>query len=128
MRLCATAYRPCESMATVTDFGSAVEIESAEGKLTLRLVYLLKVVLTIRKISITSSTSMNAIRLISGTDRRWPLRKFMSLTLAGHGIDETHCLLFHVDHKTVDKRMKMPVKHECRHGHAQSEAGVIERH
>lgn len=54
----------------VSDFGSAAASALAEGRLTCKLVYLLNVVLTIKKIRITSSTSMKAIRLISGAARR----------------------------------------------------------
>src|SRR5690606_8493015 len=89
-----------------------------------------KVVVTIRKIRITSRTSMNGIRLISGSSRPWRLRKFMCaptlLAVAVHDVDKLDCLLLHLDHEGIDQRAEVTIEHQCRHRNGNPEYRVVQ--
>src|SRR5476649_2542375 len=82
------------------------------------------------KIKITSSTSMNGIKLISGSSRPFPLRKFMPPPLLArvvHDVDELDGLLLHLDDEAVDQRAEVAVEDQRRHRDRQAEAGVVQR-
>src|SRR4051812_45568667 len=88
-----------------------------------------------RKIRMTSSTSISGMKLISGSSRPRAARKFTvpplalraSHALAVHEIDEADRLLLHLDDETVDLAAEMPIENHARYRNDESECGVIER-
>src|ERR1700704_1359650 len=80
----------------------------------------------------TSSTSINGMKLISGSSRGWVPRRFMaaseSLALAVRQLDQLDRLLFHFDDEVVDLGAEMAIEDHARDGDDQSQRGVVERH
>src|SRR5450759_3177026 len=78
------------------------------------------VVVTIRKIRMTSSTSINGMKLISGSSRGCMPRRFTvafgSATLAVRQLDQLDRLLFHFEDEVVDLRAKMTIEDHARDG------------
>src|SRR5262252_11096100 len=92
------------------------------------------VVVTMRKIRMTSSTSISGMKLISGSSRPRVPRRFIamvpagaSLALAVREVDELDRLLFHLDVEAVDCRPEMPVEDHAGDGDDQPERRVVER-
>src|SRR5512144_2659150 len=84
-----------------------------------------------RKIRMTSSTSISGMKLISGSSRPRVLRRFIdarsSLPLAVREIDQLDRLLLHVDVEAVDRGAEMPVEDHARDRDDQAERRVVER-
>src|SRR5258706_3282289 len=81
----------------------------------------------------TSSTSINGMKLISGSSRPRVLRRFIavaraSLALAMREINELDRLLLHLDVQPVDRRAEVTVEDHARNRDDQAEGGVVERH
>src|SRR5437868_12056162 len=76
------------------------------------------VVVTIRKIRITSSTSINGMKLISGSSRVRAARRFIarnaSAALAVNEVDEPDRLLLHLDDESVHLAAEMAVEDHAR--------------
>src|SRR5436305_557297 len=86
------------------------------------------VVVTIRKIRMTSSTSINGMKLISGSSRERVPRRFMrSLPLAVGEVDELDRLLLHLDDERVDLRPEMAVEDHARDRDDQAHRRVVQR-
>src|SRR5215468_10839051 len=87
-----------------------------------------------RKIRMTSRTSISGMKLISGSSRPRVLRRFIamvpagaSLALAVGEVDELDRLLLHLDVKAVDRRPEVPVEDHAGDRHDQPERRVVER-
>src|SRR5438270_9061410 len=80
----------------------------------------------------TSRTSINGMKLISGSSRpREPLRSMAAralLALAVREVDELDGLLLHLDDQLVDLAAEMPVEDHARDRDDQAHGGVVERH
>src|SRR5688500_7457759 len=107
---------------------------SAVGKVSWSSVNFEYVVDSIRKIRITSSTSMNGIKLISGSSSAWR-RKFMALAASdcaawrmAHQVRH-HPLgrLLEVDGEVLDAAAEVAVEHQRRDRDDQSGRGVVQR-
>src|SRR2546423_3411236 len=84
-----------------------------------------------RKIRMTSRTSISGMKLISGASRERPARRFISsalLPLAVRELDQLDRLLSHLQRQAVDLRPEMPIEDHAWNGHDQAEGRVIERH
>src|SRR6516162_811187 len=78
----------------------------------------------------TSSTSINGMKLISGSSRERPARRFTVwplLALAVRQLDELDRLLLHLERQAVDLGAEMSVEDHARDRDDQSERGVVER-
>src|SRR5215470_3881431 len=83
-----------------------------------------------RKIRMTRSTSIKGMKLISGSSRERPARRFMIaalLALAVRQLDELDRLLLHLERQAVDLGAEMPVENHARDCDDQPERGVVER-
>src|SRR3970040_236324 len=86
-----------------------------------------------RKIKITSMTSIIGTRLISRGSRSRPRWKFMRRAsgvlgaLAVHDVDQLRRLLLHVDDEAVDLVPEVAVEDERGDGDVDAERGVVER-
>src|SRR5450631_597959 len=80
----------------------------------------------------TSKTSINGMKLISGSSRVWPPRKFTiasaSATLAVRELDQLDRLLFHLKDEVVDLGAEMAIEDHAQNGDDQSQRGVVQRH
>src|SRR5689334_16996863 len=86
------------------------------------------VVVTIRKMRMTSSTSINGMKLISGSSRGLVPRRFMLLLAFAVGeIDEADRLLLHLDDQVIDRRAEMTIEDHARDRDDQSECRVVQR-
>src|SRR3989337_3167553 len=85
-----------------------------------------------RKIRITSMTSIIGTRLISRCSFSRPRWKFTRRAsgvlgaLAGHDVDQLRRLLLHVDDEAVDLVPEVAVEDERRNRDADAERGVVE--
>src|SRR5271165_6787895 len=81
----------------------------------------------------TSSTSINGMKLISGSSRVRPARRFMvcggvaSAAFAVSQFDQLGRLLFHLQRQAVDLGAEIAIEDHARYGHDQPECGVVER-
>src|SRR3954468_4632239 len=88
------------------------------------------VVVTMRKIRMTSSTSISGMKLISGSSRIRLPRRFIgwrSLALVVGEVDELDRLLLHLDDERVDLRAEMAIEDHARDRDDQPHRGVVER-
>src|SRR4029077_20487962 len=90
------------------------------------------VVVTIRKIRMTSSTSIMGMKLISGSSLARPARRFMAVesrlfALAVRELDQPARLLLHLQRQAVDGGAEMTVENHARYRHDQAERGVVQR-
>src|SRR6202140_3645669 len=80
----------------------------------------------------TSSTSINGMKLISGSSREWLPRRFTvafaSATLAVRQLDQLDRLLLHFEDEVVDLGAEMAIEDHARDGDDESQRGVIERY
>src|ERR1700687_3456740 len=80
----------------------------------------------------TSSTSINGMKLISGSSRGWLPRRFMvafaSATLAVRQLDQLDRLLLHFEDEVVDLGAEMAIEDHARDGDDESQRGVVERY
>src|SRR5260370_12309229 len=80
----------------------------------------------------TSSTSINGMKLISGSSRGWLPRRFTvafpSATLAVCQLDQLDRLLLHLDDEVVDLGAEMAIEDHARDGDDESQRGVVERY
>src|SRR6266852_4675134 len=80
----------------------------------------------------TSSTSINGMKLISGSSRGWLPRRFTvafaSATLAVRQLDQLDRLLLHLDDKVIDLGAEMAIEDHARDGDDESQRGVVERY
>src|SRR5664279_4528802 len=78
------------------------------------------VVVTIRKMRMTSRTSISGMKLISGSSRPRAPRRFIatapSLAVLVREVHELDRLLFHLDDQSVDLRAEMAVEDHRRNG------------
>src|SRR6185437_14773640 len=91
------------------------------------------VVVTIRKIRMTSRTSISGMKLISGSSRPRSPRRFTvvaprSLALVVREVDELDRLLLHLDDERVDARAEVAVEDHARNGDDQPHRRVVKRH
>src|SRR5574340_1573383 len=101
---------------------------SAWGRLICSSAICENVVVTIKKISITRRTSIIGIRLISGSSRCFPRRKFMGLlALAVNDFHQLDRLLLHFHHQGFSLGAEEAVEDHAGYGHDQPHGGVIER-
>src|SRR5437763_17181019 len=76
----------------------------------------------------TSRTSINGMKLISGSSRGRPPRRFIgSAAFVVGKIDQLDRLLLHLDDEAVDFRAKMAIEDHARDRDDQSERGVVQR-
>src|SRR3954467_10955859 len=77
------------------------------------------VVVTMRKIRMTSSTSISGMKLISGSLRSREPRRFIAglLALAVREVHELDRLLLHLDDQAVDLAAEMAVEDHARDRH-----------
>src|SRR5215472_14090864 len=82
-----------------------------------------------RKIRMTSSTSISGMKLISGSSLALYPRRFMRalLAFALGEIDEADRLLLHLDDQAVDGGAKVPIENHARDRDDQPERRVVER-
>src|SRR5262252_1645791 len=84
-----------------------------------------------RKIRMTSSTSINGMKLISGSSRARPARRSIwlcpLLALAVRELDQLDRLLLHLERQAVDFGAKVAIEDHARDSHDQPECGVIQR-
>src|SRR6185437_5175141 len=92
------------------------------------------VVVTIRKIRMTSSTSISGMKLISGSSRTRLPRRFIagprparSFPLVVREIDELDRLLLHLDDERVHLRPEMPIEDHARNRDDQAHRRVVQR-
>src|SRR5450432_1734295 len=121
-------------MPTLTSFGRCFTASaSASGSVICSSATRWYVVVTIRKIRMTSRTSISGMKLISGSSRPRVPRRFIansphaSLALAVREIDELYCLLLHLDHQPVDLAAEVAVEDHRRDGDDQAHRGVVQR-
>src|SRR6185436_10406176 len=130
---------------TVTSFGRCGCFSaSAVGRLICSSVYLEYVVVIIRKIRITSITSIIGTRLISGSSRCLPRRKFIGslgrasgrrILRPGHkvaavamdDVDQPGGFLLHEHDESVDLVAEVPVEDQGRDRDCDAEGSVVER-
>src|ERR1700732_3598223 len=78
----------------------------------------------------TSSTSINGMKLISGSSRGWLPRRFTvafaSVTLAVRQLDQLDPLLLQLDDEVVDLGAEMAIEDHARDGDDESQRGVVE--
>src|SRR4029450_1405302 len=82
-----------------------------------------------RKIRMTSSTSISGMKLISGCSRPLVLRRFIALSLlalAVREIDELDRLLLHLDMQAVDRGAEVAVEDHARARDDNPGGGVVE--
>src|SRR4029450_4913885 len=86
-----------------------------------------------RKIIMTSSTSISGMKLISGCSRPRVLRRFIvviprraSLALAVREIDELDRLLLHLDMQAIDRGAEVAVEDHARDRDDKPEGRVVE--
>src|SRR5208283_6222572 len=91
------------------------------------------VVVTIRKIRMTSSTSIMGMKLISGSSLVRPARRFMvwgspaSVAFAVCEFDQLGRLLFHLQRQAIDFGTEIAIEDHARYRHDQAERRVVER-
>src|SRR5690554_3943057 len=104
---------------------------SPVGRLICRPEMRVKVVVSIRKMMMTSTTSISGIRLTSGCSCWTPRWKFIAgpsaCPLAVHDLDQADGLLLHVEHEAVDERPEVAPEDRRRDRDDESEAGGVER-
>src|SRR6266566_9547400 len=80
----------------------------------------------------TSSTSINGMKLISGSSRGCMPRRFTvafaSAALAVRQLDQLDRLLFHFEDEVVDLGAKMTIEDHARDRDNEPKRGVVERH
>src|SRR2546423_1038182 len=128
-----STYRPCESTPTLISRGRCFAASaSASGSVICSSEIRWYVVVTIRKIRITSSTSINGMKLISGSSRERVPRRFMpcprsrSAALAVREVDQLDRLLLHFDDQRVNFRAEMAVENHARNGDDQAHGRVVQ--
>src|SRR4051812_15097037 len=84
-----------------------------------------------RKMRMTSRTSINGMKLISGSSRADALRSLIrdapSLALVVREIDELDGLLLHLDHQAIDLGAEMAVEDHRWNGDDEAHGGVVQR-
>src|SRR2546427_209310 len=78
----------------------------------------------------TSRTSINGMKLISGSSRGRLPRRFTAarlFTLAVRELDQLDRLLLHLEHEAVDRRPEMAVEDHAGYGDDQAQCGVVKR-
>src|SRR4051812_21715821 len=130
-------YWPCALTSTLTSLERSICFSAlAAGRLICSSVYFEYVVVIMRKIRITSMTSIIGTRLISSGSFSLPRWKFMLgpllrrlevHALAVHDVDEAGGLLLHLHHLRVDLVLEMAVEDERGNGDGDAECGVVER-
>src|SRR3954470_11046219 len=89
------------------------------------------VVVTIRKIRMTSSTSISGMKLISGSSRVRLPRRFMARPRSGsfafvvREVDELDCLLLHLDDERVHFRAEVAIEDHAGDGDDQPHRRVV---
>src|SRR6266478_1526953 len=82
--------------------------------------------------SASAATVVNGMKLISGSSRPRPARRFtvelLLLALAVRELDQLDRLLFHLQDQAVDLSAEMAVEDHARDGDDQAECGVIQGH
>src|SRR6478735_2056470 len=106
---------------------------SATGRLICSSVNFEYVVDSIRKIRMTRRTSMNGIRLISGSSLRC-LRKLSAIRSAAARHGESHQVrhepirrLLHLQRVAIDEAAEVAIEHQRRDRDHEPERGVVER-
>src|SRR5262245_5118011 len=139
-------YWPCALTTTEISFGrSGCFSASAVGRLICSSVYFEYVVVIIRKMRITSMTSIIGTRLISGSSRCLPRRKFIGRggaasvrgrrrrrsrevgAIAVHDVDEARGFLFHPHDESVHLVAEMAVEDQRRDRDRDAESRVVQR-
>src|SRR4029453_17305260 len=119
-------------MPTLISFGRCFTASgSASGSVICSSATRWYVVVTMRKIRMTSRTSISGMKLISGSSRPRVPRRFIAraplLALAVREIDQLDRLLLHFDHQRVDLRPEMPVEDHRRNRDDESHRRIVER-
>src|SRR5664279_5789867 len=120
-------------MPTLTSRGRSLTCSaSASGSVICSSATRWYVVVTMRKIRMTSRTSISGMKLISGSSRDRRPRKFIaalrtSPPVAVREIDELDRLLLHLDDEAVDRRAEVPVEDHAGNRDDQAERRVVER-
>src|SRR3954462_12330459 len=98
-------------MPTLISFGRCFAASaSASGNVICSSATRWYVVVTMRKMRMTSSTSISGMKLISGSSRPRIPRRFMLLALLVREVDELDRLLLHLDHERVDLGAEVAVE------------------